>query len=223
MALFLLLCMPLTGLFLGALGVSGRIRGDDATARDLGWQFLAGGLAGLPCQAILLLVSPLLVGSFRPGPLYVSSLFGDHILPLLLAVLCYVAIHVAPVFGRRPESLASFSQTGLFLAGYFAILAVADYVGARRELTGHALFLVPLARVATIIVYARILPRAVGSSGWQKAFPIAALVAWPFLAAFEGLWARQGHSAAASLVSVGLALLIGATWSLKGIRLRGAE
>ncbi len=210
MAIFLLTAMPLFALFVGTAALSGAMPGlhRNESAGDLAWQFLAGVVAALPSQVLLLLSRDVIGLSYRSGRLFFAVALVEQALPLALGLSCYLLVHLAPFIGRSRESLSSAFELAVFLAGYFSILSVADYVGQRGELTGYALFLLPLARLTEIVVFARALPRLVQSGGWSRVLPGAAMAGWPFLAAFGGMWSRQGRAGAALLLTAGLLLCI---------------
>lgn len=212
MAIFLLTGMPLFALFVGSAALSGKMPGlrRYESAGDLAWQFLAGILAALPSQVVLLLLRDSIGLSYRSGRLYFAVALVEQLLPLALALACYLLIHLAPFFGRSRDSLSSALELAVFLAGYFSILSAADYVGGRGELTAHALFLLPLARLTEIVVFSRALPRLVEARGWPRLVPGAAMAGWPFLAAFGGMWSRQGRTAAAVILAAGLFLSVAA-------------
>jgi hypothetical protein len=214
MAIFLLTGMPLFALLVGAAALSGRMPGVHRyeSAGDLAWQFLAGVVAALPAQVLLLLLRDIIGVSFRSGQLYFAVALVEQVSPLAVAVGCYLLIHLAPFFGRSRDSLSSSLELAVFLSGYFSILSVADFVGGRGELTAHALFLLPLARLTEIVIFARALPRLVQSQGWSRVVPGAAMASWPFLAAFGGMWFRQGRAGAAVVLTAGLFLCVAAGW-----------
>jgi hypothetical protein len=220
MSLFLVLSMPLAALVVAAAASSGYVADQGATPGDRVWQFLAGLVSALPSLALLLLVRSALFGSYRPVRLYLSVYFGEELLPVAFAVICYCVVHLAPVFGRDREGLSSVSEIAVFLTGYFSILAIADFVSERPELTGHMLFLVPLLRLSSVAVCAVALPRVVGAAGLGKTVPVATLVALPALASFEGLWIRQGRAGAAVLMTAGISLLVGASLAVRAAAAR---
>lgn len=212
MTLFLITCMPLSALLIAVLAVSGALRTERAASPGaLLWQFAAGIIAALPCLVLILLIRPLLEGSYRPGRLYFSLLLGRHALPALLALACYIGIQKAPFSGRNGYGLTSFSDTAIFLAGCFGIFCIADFIGRRGELTGYSLFLAPVVQVAAVVVYARALPEAVRGSRWEeRGVPVGAMAAWPFLASFGDFWSALGRGVPAALAAIGVILLVGA-------------
>ena len=212
MALYLLLCMPLAVLIISSLTLTGALptRGPQDSIALVTRCFLVGVIAALPSELVLVVLEPLLGRSYRPARLYFSAFLLDHGLSCLLAAVSYLVAFVVPVLMKRRNGLTSFTETVAFLGGFFAVLAVSDFIGARPELSIQVLFLVPTLRLVTVLLYARALERLEGSRGTEIILPAGAFVLWPALAGFEGLWYRMGRVGAATMFTVGAALLIGA-------------
>jgi len=215
MALYLLLSMPLAVLLVSSLALSGSLpaAGPRDSVALLARCFFVGIIAALPSQLVLLALDPLLGRSYRPGRLYFSSLLADHGLPLLLAATSYGVVYVVPIALKSRNELTSFAETVAFLGGFLSVVAVAEFIGHRRESTGHLLFLLPTLRLVSVVVYAKALDRLASSRGSRRVLPAAAMVAWPSLAAFEGLWQRMGRVGAATIFSLGAAMLCAAAFA----------
>jgi hypothetical protein len=209
MALFLLASMPLTALLVGAMALSPRSQpgGGEESAGGLARRYLIGLGIGLPGELLVALFRPVVEASYRPGRMYFAVLLGEHALPIALAACGFAAIYAVPFVRARLGRLPSPPEASVLLAGCFTVIALAGYIGQRRDLTGHTLFLLPLLRIATVLACSRFYARLLDARGVFRALPALALALWPFVPAFEGLWARQGRSGAAGLLAVGVLLL----------------
>jgi len=154
MTLFLLTAMPLFFAFAVLLPWDGQ-----KTPRRLllVFQFLRGILLFFPAWLILLLLRRIAGFSYSGFPLFLSLLSRDHLPPILLAVGDLLLVMRAAEDPSSDEG--AFLTTVSFLSGFFAMMSVADFIAGYGRWDAHALFLLPLSRVAAVLFLATIARR----------------------------------------------------------------
>jgi hypothetical protein len=154
MILFLLTAMPL--LFAFAL----LLPWDEGKAPQklfLMFQFLRGILLFFPAWLILLGLRRIAGFAYNGFPLFLSLLSRDHLPPILLAAGGFLLVVRTVRYPSSDEGV--FLTTVSFLSGFFAMMSVADFVSGYGRWDAHALFLLPLSRVAVVLFLAAIARR----------------------------------------------------------------
>jgi hypothetical protein len=189
MALFLVFSIPLFCLFVAMLSW-------DPMSAPRKLSLLSVFFWGLLCfipGALILAVLKAIVGSPLTGlPLYLSLLLRDHLAPLLLAVGAFILVQRKLDFPAALEGI--FLTAFVFLCGFYSLFGLAIFI----RLFGHwdvsDLFLLPLLRIAAILLV------SMGASRFYR-------------------W--QGRSAAAYLgVAAGLCLPLALIGWLYGVNFR---
>ncbi len=154
MTLFLLTAMPLFFAFIVLLPWDGQ----KAPRRlFLVFQFLRGVLVFFPAWPILLLLRRITGFAYSGFPLFLSLLVRDHLPPILLAVGGFLLVMRAVRYPSSDEGV--FLITVSFLSGFFAMMSVADFIAGYGRWDAHALFLLPLLRVAAVLFLAALAGR----------------------------------------------------------------
>jgi len=154
MILFLLTAMPL--LFTFAL----LLPWDEDKAPQklfLVFQFLRGVLLFFPAWLILLGLRRIAGFAYNGFPLFLSLLSRDHLPPILLAAGGFLLVVRTVRYPSSDEGV--FLTTVSFLSGFFAMMSVADFVSGYGRWDAHALFLLPLSRVAVVLFLAAVARR----------------------------------------------------------------
>lgn len=154
MTLFLLSAMPL--LFAFAVWLPW----DELKAPRrlfLVFHFLRGALLFFPAWLILLLARRIAGFASSGFALFLSLLAHDHLPPILLAVCGFLLVMRAVPYPSSDEGV--FLTAVSFLSGFFAMMGVADFLAGYGRWDAHALFLLPLSRVAAVLFLAAIARR----------------------------------------------------------------
>jgi hypothetical protein len=149
MILFLLTAMPL--LFAFAI----LLPWDEGKAPQklfLVFQFLRGVLLFFPAWLVLFVLRRIAGFAYSGFPLFLSLLVRDHLLPILLAAGGFLLVVRAIEYPSSDEGV--FLTAVSYLSGFFAMMSVADFVSGYGRWDAHALFLLPLSRVAVVLFLA---------------------------------------------------------------------
>jgi hypothetical protein len=154
MILFLLTAMPLFFAFTVLLPWDGQ-----KTPRRLFivFQFLRGVVLFFPAWLILLVLRRIAGFAYSGFPLFLSLLARDHLPPILLAVGGFLLVMRAVQYPSSDEGV--FLATVSFMSGFFAMMSVADFIAGYGRWDAHALFLLPLSRVAGVLFLSAIARR----------------------------------------------------------------
>lgn len=154
MTLFLLTAMPMVFAFLILLPWNVQ----KAPQRlFLVFQFLRGILLFFPAWLILLVLRRITGFAYSGFPLFLSLLARDHLPLVLLALGGFMLVMRAVQYPSSEEGV--FLTTVSYLCGYFAMASIADFVAGYGRWDAHALFLLPLSRVALVLFLAAIARR----------------------------------------------------------------
>lgn len=184
MPLFLLGVLPIGALFVVLLPWS-----EERVPRRpyLATVFLRGMLWALPAWALQVVAGRLFGDPLTGFPLYLSLLVIEQVLPIGLAFAAFLLAQRRISFPATEEGILLAALC--FLAGFLSVLDIAEFLRSWRAWDAHALFLLPLQRLAAALALAMAAPRFYrweGSLGWLFAgFTAAAL---PVLAVFSYLF-----------------------------------
>jgi len=156
MVLFLLGSVPLFYGFLMSLILPPRRYG-----RELWFWFFRGILTFIPAYLLFLLLRKIVPLVFTPLGIYGYYFYHDAFLFGLLSVAGYVLIAV--YFPRSGDR--SVGEVLSYLSGFFTCVAAADFVRHYGEFDLYLMFLLPVLRLSTILVFAILLPRALDRRG----------------------------------------------------------
>ena len=154
MIVFLLTAMPL--LFAFAL----LLPWDEGKAPQklfLVFQFLRGVLLFFPAWLILLVLRSIAGFAYSGFPLFLSLLARDHLPPILLAAGGFLLVVRSIEYPSSDEGV--FLTAVSYLSGFFAMMSVADFVSGYGRWDAHALFLLPVSRVAVVLFLAAVARR----------------------------------------------------------------
>lgn len=185
MPLFLLGAMPLGALFVVLLPW-----GEEHVPRRpyLATVFLRGMLWALPAWVVVLIARRIIGDPLTGFPRYLSLLATEQLLPVGLAFAAFLLAQRRFSFPATEEGILL--VTLCFLAGFLSVVNLADFLRSWRAWDAHALFLLPLQRLAVVLglsMAAHRFYRWEGRLGLLFAgFTAAAL---PVLAAFSFLFA----------------------------------
>jgi len=156
MTLFALLGIPCFTLLIGALADGwGPGHRSTSTLRARTVQFLEGAGLAVPAVVVLLLLHRFVGVSYRPLLLYLHGALIDHLLPAGVLVLgCLLWF---------PK--AGFHELLFFSGGFFGVVSLATTVAAYGQYDLHLLFLLPVLRMATVVLLPLLLLRLVESYG----------------------------------------------------------
>jgi len=183
-SLFLLGALPLGALFIVLLPWDEK----QVPRRPyLATVFLQGMLWALPAWVAVLVFTRLVGDPLTGFPLYLTLLVAEQLLPIGLGLGAFLLAQRRLVFPATEEGILLVVLC--FLAGFLAVLNVAEFLRSWRGWDLHALFLLPLQRLSVVLAVAMSAPRFYrweGSLGWLFAgFTAAAL---PVLALFAFLF-----------------------------------
>ena len=154
MTLFLLAGVPLLALFVVLLPWPS----DRVPRRPwLAMVFVRGVFFAAPAWLALALLRSAIGEPLTGFPRWLALLGTDHLAPVALAVVAFI-------LGQRRLSLApaeegTFLVALCFLAGFFGVLDVADFLREWQAWDAHTLFLLPLMRLATVLLVSVAAPR----------------------------------------------------------------
>lgn len=149
MSIFLLAALPLGALFVVLLPWDGEL----VPRRPyLATVFLRGMLWSLPAWGAVMLFRRLAGDPLTGFPRYVTLLVGSELVPIVLALAAFLLAHRALVFPATEEGILL--TVLCFLAGFLSVLDLGDFLRSWRSWDAHALFLVPLERMAVVLVLA---------------------------------------------------------------------
>lgn len=151
MVIFLLVSVPLSYGFLMSLILPPR-----RYSRELWFWFFRGILTFIPAYILFLLMRKIVGLGFTPFGIFAYYFYHDAFLLPAFGVAGYLLLSTYfPHFGGRhlAEALS-------FLSGYFTFVAAADFVRHFGGFDPYLLFLLPIMRLSTILVFAVLLPRA---------------------------------------------------------------
>jgi len=123
----------------------------------LGLQFLRGALLFFPAWLVLLLLRRLAGFSYSGFPLFLSLLVHAHLAPVLLALGTFILVSRRLQYPSTEEGV--FLMVGSFLAGFYGMLSLADFVAEYGRWGSHVLFLLPAERLALVLFLATIARR----------------------------------------------------------------
>ena len=205
MILFLLLAIPLFYFFISLLPW-----GADPVTRTISLisTFLKGALVFFPGFLVMLITRRIFGFAYEGFPLYLSLFLRDHLVPLLAATAGFLLIQKRLDFPATEEGifLIAFS----FFSGFLALLNLTDMVGRWGRWDAYGLFLLPVARIAAIVLVSLSAPRFYrwqSTDGLAFCGIVALLAALFCLGSFLFRISRPGWSAAFVAVSFLVALL----------------
>jgi hypothetical protein len=149
--------------------------------------FLRGVLWALPAWGAVALFRRLAGDPLTGFPRYLTLLVGTELLPLVLALAAFLLAQRRLAFPATEEGVL---LTALcFLAGFLAVLDLGDFLRSWRTWDAHALFLVPLERLAAALALGMAAHRFYRWEGRLGALFVAlAAAATPVLAAVGFLY-----------------------------------
>jgi len=162
--LFLLGALPLGALFIVLLPWSER----QVPRRPyLAMVFLRGMLWALPAWCAVLVVRRIVGEPLTGFPLYLTLLVAEQLLPIGLGLGAFLLAQRRLTFPATEEGILLVVLC--FLAGFLAVLNLAEFLRSWRGWDAHALFLLPLQRFSAVLALAMAAHRFYrweGSLGW---------------------------------------------------------
>lgn len=154
MVLFLLVSMPLLALFLAFLPWN-----RDRVPRTLfqGLQFMRGALMFFPAWVVLVLLRRVAGFSYSGFPLFLSLLVHAHLAPVLLGLGAFILVSRRRDYPATDEGV--FLTAASFLAGFFWMQGIADFVAEFGRWGAHALFMLPIVRIGLVLALAMLARR----------------------------------------------------------------
>jgi hypothetical protein len=152
--LFLLVGVPLLALFVVLLPWPS----EQVPRRPwLAMVFLRGMFFAAPAWLALALLRSVIGEPLTGFPLWLALLGTDQLAPVALAIGAFIIAQRRLSF--HPAEEGTFLVTLCFLAGFFSVLDLADFLREWQAWDAHTLFLLPLMRVATILLASLFSPR----------------------------------------------------------------
>ncbi len=146
MTVFLLLAVPLLGLVVVLLPWPA----DRVPRRPwLAMVSLRGVLFAAPAWIILAILRSIAGEPLTGVGLWVAGFFLDHLGPVVLGIGAFILAQRRLAFEGSDEG--TFLVTLAFLAGFFGVLDVADFLRGWQAWDAHSLFLLPLVRMAVVL------------------------------------------------------------------------
>ncbi len=193
MALFLLLGLPLGA---SLLATSTLDQGRTWGGRTVRWVDLCTGwIKGAGCflppfVVVSLLGHPTL--SYRPAALYFGVFALEHGLYYVFAVVGFLLFYGIPYFRRTKTVFPTFLELVVFFVGFYTAAGIVEYVRELNTVGYYELFIGPVFRACSVCVTAALLVRLAHATGLERVAVVVALILWPFVPSFGGVWyARQ--------------------------------
>jgi hypothetical protein len=199
MALFLLFAVPLFFFFIALL-----LWEADPVSRTafIVSTFLKGALVFFPGFLVMLIARRIFGFAYGGFLLYLSFFLRDHLVPLLLASAGFLLWQRKLDFPATEEGifLAVFS----FFSGFFALVDIADALARWGSWDAYGLFLLPVLRIAAILLVSLAAQRFFrweGNDGLAFCGVVALLAALFCLASYLFRISRPGWSITLAVVS----------------------
>lgn len=141
--------------------------------------FFKGFLWFWPAILLYLLLMSFFPISYNPFGFYVYFLLNDHLLHLILVIGGYLLFYGIPDYRNIKEKIF---ELFAFLAGYFTLISLFDFISNYNHFGGYILFMLPLIRMATILLVSLLLMKFLFEIGMLRFFYLSLLIIIPFIA-----------------------------------------
>ncbi len=184
-------------------------RGEVPPSLTLVITFLKGVLLFFPGYLVVLLLRGIFGFSYDGFVLYLSLLLRDHCAPLLAGVGAFLLIQRTLVFSGTDEGI--FLTVFSFLCGFVAMINLTDLVRAWSVWTGYDLFLLPVLRLAAVLLIALSAPGFFRWEGRDAVLFAAAAAAMTLILALASFLDRRSlpwwaGAAALAALAAGISL-----------------
>ncbi len=202
MIIFPLVSIPLFGLLIASL-----YRIDiDESKRQIKF-FGKGALTFVPALILSVILGRLISISYKPASHFFYLFFTEHFLYFVIAVAGFILFQ--GLIKLNKTTLLEFS---LFSVGYYSLVSLQTVIKLNGELSGYQIFILPVVRMALILLSALFLIKILNSYGFMMAGYAFAFFLLPFAACLVSYLHQTNRVALASLFSGLLLILAFCLW-----------